>query len=155
MARVVLRNALFLGRAKVSNLIIPWCTYTDPEVAHVGLYEHEAREKAIPVRTFVQELRDVDRAVLDGEADGYVQVLIRAGSDRIVGATVVAAHAGEMISELTLAMRGKVGLGRIADTIHPYPTQAEAIKKIGDAYSRTRLTPLIKSLFQRWLAWVR
>lgn len=152
MARLVIRNALFLGRARASALTIPWCTYTDPEVAHVGLYEHEARAQGLHVQTFTQELRHVDRAVLDGETDGFARVHVRAGSDHIVGATVVGAHAGEMISELTLAMRGGLGLGTIADTVHPYPTQAEAIKKIGDAYNRARLTPLVKWLFSKWLA---
>jgi pyruvate/2-oxoglutarate dehydrogenase complex dihydrolipoamide dehydrogenase (E3) component len=155
LARMVIQNALFLGRRKASALTIPWCTYTDPEIAHVGLYENEARERGMEVQTFVQQLRDVDRAVLDGETEGFVKVLVRKGRDRIVGATIVAAHAGEMISELTLAMVGKLGLATIADTIHPYPTQAEAIKKVGDAYNRTRLTPFVKALLDRWFAWTR
>jgi pyruvate/2-oxoglutarate dehydrogenase complex dihydrolipoamide dehydrogenase (E3) component len=155
MARLVIRNALFLGRARASALTIPWCTYTDPEVAHVGLSVKGALERGIPVQTFVQELGDVDRAVLDGEAEGFVKVHVRRGSDRIVGATVVARHAGEMISELTLAMVGRLGLKKLADTIHPYPTQAEAIKQVADAYNRTRLTPFVKWLFGKWLAWTR
>jgi pyruvate/2-oxoglutarate dehydrogenase complex dihydrolipoamide dehydrogenase (E3) component len=155
MARVVIQNALFKGRARASALVIPWCTYTDPEVAHVGLYEHEARERGIAFRTFTQELHDVDRAVLDGEDDGFVKVIVAARGDRILGATIVAAHAGEMISELTLAMVGRLGLRTIASTIHPYPTQAEAIKKVGDAYNRTRLTPTVKWLFEKWLSWTR
>jgi pyruvate/2-oxoglutarate dehydrogenase complex dihydrolipoamide dehydrogenase (E3) component len=155
MARIVLQNTLFLGRAKASALVIPWCTYTDPEIAHVGLSEHEARAKGIDVDVLVQELSEVDRAVLDDEAEGFVKVLVQRGTDRIVGATIVAAHAGDLIAELTLAMTGKLGLRTIARTIHPYPTQAEAIKKLGDAHNRTRLTPLVKSLFERWLAWTR
>jgi pyruvate/2-oxoglutarate dehydrogenase complex dihydrolipoamide dehydrogenase (E3) component len=155
MARIVIRNALFLGRAKASALTIPWCTYTSPEIAHVGLYEQEAKDKGIPVQTFVQELRDVDRAILDGQDEGFVKILVRAGTDQIVGATIVAEHAGDMISEITVAMAGRVGLGKLGNVIHPYPTQAEAIKRVGDAYSRTRLTPRVKSLFQRWLAWTR
>ena len=155
MARIVLQNALFKGRARASALTIPWCTYTDPEIAHVGLYENEARERGIAFRTFTQELHDVDRAVLDGEDEGFVKVLVRPRGDRILGATIVAAHAGELISELTLAMVGRLGLGTIARTIHPYPTQAEAIKKMGDAYNRTRLTPIVKWLFGKWLAWTR
>lgn len=154
-ARIVIQNALFFGRAKASALTIPWCTYTDPEIAHVGLYEREARERGIAVRTFVQELRDVDRALLDGEPEGFVKVHVRDGTDEILGATIVARHAGEMISELTLAMVGKIGLRTLARTIHPYPTQAEAIRKIGDAYNRTRLTPRVKSIFERWLRWTR
>jgi pyruvate/2-oxoglutarate dehydrogenase complex dihydrolipoamide dehydrogenase (E3) component len=155
MARIVLRNALFRGRAKVSALTIPWCTYTDPEIAHVGLYEAEATARGIAVETFTQDLAEVDRAVLDGEADGFVKVHVRKGSDRIIGATIVARHAGEMLAEITLAMRNGLGLGAIAETIHAYPTQAEAVKKTADAYNRTRLTPLVKSLFTRWLAWQR
>jgi pyruvate/2-oxoglutarate dehydrogenase complex dihydrolipoamide dehydrogenase (E3) component len=154
-ARIALTNALFPGRARVGGLIVPWCTYTDPEVAHVGLSARDAREQGIAVDAFVQELRDVDRAVLDGESDGYVEILVRRGSDRIVGATVVAAHAGDMISEITLAMTGGLGLRTIAKTIHPYPTQAEAIKKIGDAFNRTRLTRLVEWLFHKWFAWTR
>jgi pyruvate/2-oxoglutarate dehydrogenase complex dihydrolipoamide dehydrogenase (E3) component len=155
MARIVLQNALFPGRAKASALTMPWSTYTDPEIAHVGLYEKEAQEHGIPVQTFVQSLDDVDRAILDGEAEGFVKVHVRKGTDRILGATVVARHAGEMISELTLAMVGRVGLKTLARTIHPYPTQAEAIKKVADAYSRTRLTPWVKWLFDKWLSWTR
>ncbi|HUT93910.1 MAG TPA: mercuric reductase [Thermoguttaceae bacterium] len=153
LARIVIRNAMFLGRAKASALTIPWCTYTSPEIAHVGLYEHEAQEKGISVQTFVQELHDVDRAVLDGQDEGFVKIHVRAGTDRILGATIVAEHAGDTISEITTAMTGKMGLGGLSSVIHPYPTQAEAIKRLGDAYSRTRLTPLVKSLFHRWLAW--
>ncbi len=155
MARIAVRNALFLGRAKASALTMPWCTYTDPEVAHVGLYEAEAAERGIEITTFTQELSEVDRAILDGEDEGFVRVHVRKGTDRIVGATVVARHGGDLISEITLAMAGGLGLKDIARTIHPYPTQAEAIKKLGDAYSRTRLTPLVKGLFARWLSWTR
>ena len=155
MARIVIRNALFLGRERVSALTIPWCTYTDPEAAHVGLYEREARARGIAVKTFVQPLTDVDRAVLDGETEGFVKVHVRERGDRIVGATVTASHAGDLISELTLAMVGGIGLSTIANTIHPYPTQAEAIRKIGDAYNRSRLTPRVSWLLRQWLNWRR
>jgi pyruvate/2-oxoglutarate dehydrogenase complex dihydrolipoamide dehydrogenase (E3) component len=155
MARIVIQNALFLGRARASALTIPWCTYTDPEIAHVGLYEHEATERGIPYRTFTQELADVDRAILDGEDEGFVKVLVSPKADKILGATIVAAHAGDLISEITLAVVGGLGLATIARTIHPYPTQAEALKKLGDAYNRTRLTPFVKWLFGKWLSWVR
>ncbi|RMF38836.1 MAG: mercuric reductase, partial [Planctomycetota bacterium] len=151
MARIVLQNALFLGRKKVGSLIIPWCTYTSPEIAHVGLYEHEAEKQGIAIDTYVQDLSDVDRAILDGQDEGFVQVHVRQGTDRIVGATIVAEHAGDLISEITLAMTHGVGLSKIASTIHPYPTQAEAIRKLGDQYNRTRLTPLVKSLMKWWL----
>jgi pyruvate/2-oxoglutarate dehydrogenase complex dihydrolipoamide dehydrogenase (E3) component len=155
MARIVIQNALFFGRAKASALTIPWCTYTDPEIAHVGLYEHEAKERGIAIQTFEQSLAHVDRAILDGDTEGFVRLSVRAGTDKIVGATAVARHAGEMISEITLAMTAGVGLGTIAKTIHPYPTQAEAIKRVADAYNRTRLTPRVKLLFEKLMAWRR
>jgi len=155
MARIVIQNALFKGRAKASSLIIPWATYTSPEIAHVGLYEKEAKEKGIEVDTFTQELSKVDRAILDGETEGFVRVHVRQGTDEILGATVVAAHAGDLIGELTLAMKAKIGLKTIGGTIHPYPTQAEAIRKTGDLYNRMRLTPFVKKLMNRWLAWQR
>lgn len=154
-ARIVIQNALFKGRAKASSLVIPWSTYTSPEIAHVGLYEKDAQAKGIEVDTFTQELSKVDRAILDGETEGFVRVHVRQGTDKILGATVVAAHAGDLIGELTLAMKGGLGLQTIGATIHPYPTQAEAIRKLGDLYNRTRLTPLVKRLMKRWLAWTR
>lgn len=155
MARIVIQNALFKGRAKSTSLVIPWCTYTSPEIAHVGLYENQAKEQGIEVDTFIQEFRDVDRAILDGEEDGLVKVLVKKGTDQIVGATIVARHAGDLISEITLAMTHGLGLKKIGSTIHPYPTQAEAIRKLGDQFNRTRLTPLVKSLFKKWLSWTR
>jgi len=155
MARIVIRNALFFGRSKASALTIPWCTYTEPEIAHVGLYEKQATEQGIAVDTFTRRLEDVDRAILEGRTDGLARVHVRKGTDKIVGATIVAANAGDMIAEITLAMTHKLGLGRIASTIHPYPTQAEVIRQIGDAYNRTRLTPFAKSLFSRLMAWRR
>jgi pyruvate/2-oxoglutarate dehydrogenase complex dihydrolipoamide dehydrogenase (E3) component len=154
-ARIVIRNALFFGRERASRLTIPWCIYTDPEIAHVGLTEAEAAARGVAIRTFAQEMSAVDRAVLDGETAGMARVHVREGTDQIVGATIVAAHAGETISELTLAIASGIGLGRIAGVIHPYPTQAEAIKKIADAYNRTRLTPSRKRLLTRLLAWRR
>jgi pyruvate/2-oxoglutarate dehydrogenase complex dihydrolipoamide dehydrogenase (E3) component len=133
---------------------MPWCTYTDPEVAHVGMYERDAREQGLQVETFVRPLEQVDRGLIDGEV-GFVKVLVKKGSDRILGATIVARHAGEMISEITLAMVAGVGLKTLSGVIHPYPTQAEAVKQIGDLYSRTRLTPFVKKLLSTWLTWTR
>ncbi len=155
MARIVIQNALFIGRAKASALTIPWCTYTSPEIAHVGLSEHEANEQNIAIDTLTQEFSEVDRAILEGETDGFVKVHTKKGSDRILGATIVARNAGDMISQITLAMKHRIGLKKIASTIHPYPTQAEAIRKLGDLYNRKRLTPFIKMLFKKWLAWTR
>ncbi len=155
MARIVIQNALFTGRAKASCLTIPWCTYTSPEVAHVGLYDHQANDKGIAVDTIVQELSGVDRAILESEVEGFAKVHLKKGTDKIVGATIVAHNAGDLISEISLAMTHGLGLKKIGSTIHPYPTQAEAVRKLGDKFNRTRLTPLVKSLFRKWLQWTR
>lgn len=155
-ARLVLRNALFPGpKAKVSDLIIPWVTYTDPEIGHIGLYPHEAEEQGIPLDTYRVPLAEVDRAVTDGETEGFVQIHTRKGTDRIVGATVVAGHAGELMGELSLAMRAGVGLKTLADTVHPYPTQAGAIRRAADLYNRTRLTPWAQRILGWWMAFQR
>lgn len=154
-ARIVIQNALFKGSKKLSALTVPWVTYTHPEIAHVGLYERDAEARGIAVDTYTRNLNDVDRAITDGEEDGFVKVHVEKGTDKIIGATIVASHAGDMISELTLAMVGNVGLGTIATVIHPYPTQAEAIKQAADAYNRTRLTPFLKNAFDKWMRWTR
>jgi pyruvate/2-oxoglutarate dehydrogenase complex dihydrolipoamide dehydrogenase (E3) component len=154
-ARAVIENALFFGRKRWTDLVIPWATYTDPEVAHVGLYEHEARARGVEVTTFVQPMAGNDRALADGETEGFVKIHVKKGTDRIVGATIVAPHAGEMISEVTMAMVGKVGLGTLSGVIHPYPTQAGALQQAGDAYSGTRLTPGLKAFLVRFFRWRR
>jgi pyruvate/2-oxoglutarate dehydrogenase complex dihydrolipoamide dehydrogenase (E3) component len=138
-ARIVLRNALLRGRRRLSALIVPWCTYTDPEIAHVGLYVRDAREQGIPVKTFTILMHDVDRAVTDGDEEGFLKIHVKEGTDEILGATVVAPHAGEMINELCLAMTAGIGLEELGHVIHAYPTQAEAIKMAADAYYRMRL----------------
>jgi pyruvate/2-oxoglutarate dehydrogenase complex dihydrolipoamide dehydrogenase (E3) component len=153
MARIVVRNALFLGRQRVSRLVIPWCTYTDPELAQVGLTEAEAKAQGVAVDVFTEPFAGVDRAVLDDATDGFIKVLVRRGTDRIVGATVVGEQAGALIAEIALAMTGRVGLKTVAGTIFPYPTVPDALKKIADQYQRTRLTPLVKWLLDRWLGW--
>ncbi|MHC4713234.1 MAG: mercuric reductase [Planctomycetota bacterium] len=154
-ARIALQNALFWGRKRLSALTIPWCTYTDPEIAHVGLYPEDAAERGIEVDTFERNFEDVDRAICDGREDGFVKIHVRKGSDRIVGATIVAAHAGDMISEISVAMTAGLGLGSLANVIHPYPTVAEAIRQCGDLYNRTRLTPFVKGFLKRILKWRR
>ncbi len=154
-ARILIANALFMGRQKVSSLVMPWCTYTDPEIAHVGMYEADAKAKGMALTTLTVPLSEIDRAVLDGETEGFARVHLRKGTDKILGATIVARHAGEMISELSLAITNRLGLGAIAATIHPYPTQSEMIKKLADAHNRTRLTPFVKRLLSGWLKWQR
>jgi pyruvate/2-oxoglutarate dehydrogenase complex dihydrolipoamide dehydrogenase (E3) component len=149
-ARLVIQNALFFGRAKASALTVPWCTYTSPEIAHVGLYERDARDRGLEVETLTVQLADNDRAILDGEDEGFLRVHLQRGSDKILGATLVAEHAGDMLGELCLAITQGIGLGSIAGVIHPYPTQAEVIKKAADTWRRGKLTPRVQKLFAWW-----
>ncbi|MBI5477418.1 MAG: mercuric reductase [Deltaproteobacteria bacterium] len=155
MSRIVLQNALFWGRKKASVLTIPWATYTDPEIAHVGLSEAEARQRGLDAVTYTVPLSDVDRAILESDDEGFARLHAERKSGRILGATLVGRDAGDLIGEMSLAVTNKLTLGQLAATIHPYPTRAEAWKRIGDLHSRTRLTPLVKRLFERLLAWQR
>ncbi|MDF1811887.1 MAG: FAD-containing oxidoreductase [Verrucomicrobiales bacterium] len=152
MARIVIRNSLFFGRDKFSDLLIPWATYTDPEVAHVGLYEADLKEQEIEYETFTKTFEHLDRAILEGETEGFVKIHVEKGSDKILGATIVGSHAGDMISEISVAIKAGMGLGTLAGVIHPYPTIAEAIRQSGDLYSRTRLTPMVQKIFNRLTA---
>ncbi|MEC8513282.1 MAG: mercuric reductase [Planctomycetota bacterium] len=154
LARTVLRNALFFGRARASDLVIPRATYTDPEVAHVGLIEAEAKARGIDHSVVEIDLEDNDRAVLDARTEGFVKV-VHDRRGRVLGGTIVAAHAGEMIGELTSAVQNGTSLGAMASVIHPYPTVADAIRRAGDAYNRTRLTPGRARLLSRLLRWRR
>ncbi len=157
LGRMAMMNALFpfkLG-GRMSRLIIPWCTYTDPEIAHVGLYEPQAKERGIRVTTLTVPLAENDRAILDGEDAGFVRVHLKEGTDQILGATVVAAHAGDLLTYFTLAMAKGNGLSMLASPIYPYPTQAEVIKKLANLYLQTKLTPAVKRLLSTLLAWQR
>ncbi|MEA5578397.1 mercuric reductase [Anabaena sp. UHCC 0451] len=149
-ARIVIKNTLFSpfgwGRSQLSKLVMPWVTYTDPEIAHVGMYAEEAEKKGIEIETIKISFNNLDRAITDSEEAGFLKIHHKKGSDEIVGATIVASHAGEMISEITTAIVNKIGLSKLSSVIHPYPTQAEAIKKAADAYRRTLLTPRTKKL---------
>src|SRR5437762_3407673 len=151
-ARIVIQNALFLGRKKLSALTVPWCTYTDPEIAHVGMYERDAAARGLAVGTFTVPFAEVDRAIADGEEEGFVKLHVKKGTDTILGATIVARHAGEMINNISLAIASGIGLRDLDKVIYPYPTQAAAIKMAADSYKSTRLTPFRKWLLRRWLA---
>jgi len=151
-ARLAVHNALSLRRRRLSALTIPWCTYTDPEIAHVGLYVREARDQDIPVKTFTVPMHDVHRAIADGEETGFVKIHVKERTDRILGATIVARHAGDMINEITLAMVAGMGLRTLARVIHAYPTQAEAIKKAADAYVDSTRRPVVNSPSRRHAA---
>jgi pyruvate/2-oxoglutarate dehydrogenase complex dihydrolipoamide dehydrogenase (E3) component len=155
MARICVQNALFFGRKRLSRLVVPRCTYTDPELAHAGLSPAEAQEQGIAIDSYRCELAEVDRAVLDGQEEGFAVVHTRRGTGNIVGATIVAAHAGEMIGEIVLAMTRGIPLGALSSVIHCYPTQVEVLKRIADSYQRSRLTPGVAKAFRTWLAWRR
>ena len=149
-ARIVIKNTLFapfgFGKSKFSDLVIPWITYTAPEIAHVGKYEHQLQEQGIKYDTIKIFMSSVDRAIVDGETKGFVKIHHQKGSDKILGATIVSSHAGEIISEITAAIVNKIGLNGLSNVIHSYPTHAEAIKKAADAYRRTLLTPRSKKI---------
>jgi pyruvate/2-oxoglutarate dehydrogenase complex dihydrolipoamide dehydrogenase (E3) component len=152
-ARLVLRNALFAGRARASRLLVPRAIFTDPEVAAIGLAHRAAADAAgVRVRTFDVSFDDVDRAMAEGHTRGFARVVVSARSDRIVGATIVCARAGELVSELAVAMKAGLGLSGLASVIHPYPGYADALKRAADAYNRTRLTPRVAGLMRAWLA---
>jgi len=148
MARAVIRNALFLGKEKMSELLIPYATFTSPEIASVGLYEKDLKEKGVEYRIIEKHFKDVDRAKLDDTEEGMVRFRVSAKTDKILGATIVGEGAGNMISEVTLAIQSDTGLGSLASVIHPYPTTAEAVRQAGDLYNRTRLTTTVKSLLR-------
>jgi pyruvate/2-oxoglutarate dehydrogenase complex dihydrolipoamide dehydrogenase (E3) component len=154
-AKIAVQNALFFGRKRLSKLVMPWVTYTDPEIAHVGLYEHDAAAQGMEIDTYRVDLERVNRAQTDGRTDGFCKIHVRRGRDQIVGATIVGPRAGELISEITVAMTGGLGLAHLASVIHPYPTQAELIRATANAYMRTRLTPRIHALFTRVLTLLR
>jgi pyruvate/2-oxoglutarate dehydrogenase complex dihydrolipoamide dehydrogenase (E3) component len=149
-ARLATRNALLAGRQRSSALVVPWCTFTDPQIAHVGLYVREANRMNIPVKTFTVPMHQVPRSCMDGEPEGFVKIHVREGSDRILGATIVAHDAGDMLNEITLAMVSGIGLRRLSRVIHTYPTQSEAIRRAADAYNLTRYTPQLKARLERW-----
>ncbi|MCH7666695.1 MAG: mercuric reductase [Acidobacteria bacterium] len=148
LARIAIQNSLFFGRKRASDLVVPWCTYTDPEIAHVGMYAEDAEKAGIKIETVTVPLSEVDRSVLEGSDQGFLRLHIQKGKDRVLGATLVADHAGDMLGELSLAVTHKIGLGKIAATIHAYPTQAEVIKKAADSWRRGKLTPTVSKVFE-------
>jgi pyruvate/2-oxoglutarate dehydrogenase complex dihydrolipoamide dehydrogenase (E3) component len=160
MAQIVVQNALFphpfgLGYAGVDSLVVPWCTYTEPEIAHVGMYEQEARSKGIDVETYTFRLNEIDRAILDGQEMGFARIHVQQGTDKIMGATVVAAHAGDLINEFSVVMKAGKGVKTIAGTIYPYPTQAEVNKKVVNLWRKAHFSPATKSKLVRLFAWMR
>jgi pyruvate/2-oxoglutarate dehydrogenase complex dihydrolipoamide dehydrogenase (E3) component len=155
LGRMAMLNALFWGRNRMSRLVVPWCTYTDPEIAHVGLYEQQARGRGDKVTTLTAPFSENDRAILDGEDEGFVRVHLKQGTDRLLGATIVAAHAGDLLTYFTLAMTNGAGLASLANAIYPYPTQSELIKKLANLHLQAKLKPWIKQALAHILAWRR
>jgi pyruvate/2-oxoglutarate dehydrogenase complex dihydrolipoamide dehydrogenase (E3) component len=151
-ARMVIANALFMAADRVDTLLVPRCTYTEPEIAHVGLSEKDA--EAAHWGTLKLSFDDLDRAILDSGEAGLLKIH-HDHRGTIRGATIVAANAGELISEIVLAMNHGVKLSALAFDIHPYPTQAEIIKRAADIYRSRLLTPSILRLLKRFLAWRR
>lgn len=138
LSKMAAINALNGNHEKQSTLIVPWCTYTDPEIAHIGLSEQEARQQGIPTEVIMVEMSEVGRAILDGQTTGFVKLLIRENSDQIIGATLMAANAGDMISELSVAMQSKQGLLDLSQAIHTFPTQAEILRTAAETVLRKR-----------------
>ncbi len=154
-AGIVVQNALFARTARFDRVIVPWSTYTSPEVAHAGMSERGAADDSIDVEVYRHYMKSVDRAKLDGETEGFVKIITPKGKKNILGATIVSAHAGEMIAEIVLAMQNGLGVDKLAGVIHPYPTQAEAVKRAAAGYLRAKLTPRAKKLMKVWFTWRR
>ena len=154
-ARLVLANALFFGRGRHTSLVYPRCTYTSPELAHVGITPEEAARQGIPLDTITIPFAEVDRAVLDGPTQGFLRVLLKRGTDRMLGITIVGDHAGELIAEGSVAVTNSLGLSALGRTIHPYPTRSEAYRKAADAWRRRKLTATVRRLLSLWFRLLR
>ncbi len=155
LGRIALQNALFFGRKRASDLVIPWCTYTSPEIAHVGLNQEGASKSEMETETFQLPFKGNDRGVVDDDTQGFARVHVRKKDGRLLGATLVSNHAGESIGELVMAIQHKMKVGTLGAVIHPYPTQAEIIKRLGDASQRGRLKPWMKQTLIKVFQWRR
>ncbi len=150
-------NGLFgaFKRFKADYRVIPWATFTDPEVAHVGLNEQEARDKGVAFEVTRYGIDDLDRAIADGSAEGFVKILTVPGKDRILGVTIVGEHAGDLLAEFVLAMKYRLGLNKILGTIHTYPTLSEANKYAAGEWKRAHVSPRVMRLLDRFHTWRR
>lgn len=149
-ARIVVRNALFAPTASTRGLVVPQCTYTDPEVAQVGRTQAQLTEKGVGFDSWRLEFGELDRARTAGEKDGFVELLTARGRDRILGATMVGRDAGEQIAPLCVAMANDLGLEAVGKAMLPYPTRAEYLRRLADQYARTRLTPRAAGFLKSW-----
>ncbi|MFL6312453.1 MAG: mercuric reductase [Terriglobales bacterium] len=155
LGRIALQNALFFGRKRASDLVIPWCTYTSPEIAHVGLNQEGASKSEMETETFHIPFKENDRGVVDGDTQGFARIHVRKKDGGLLGATLVSNHAGESIGELVMAIQHKMKVGALGAVIHPYPTQAEIIKRLGDGSQRGRLKPWMKQTLVKVFEWRR
>uniref|UniRef100_A0A6B2L424 Mercuric reductase n=1 Tax=Arcella intermedia TaxID=1963864 RepID=A0A6B2L424_9EUKA len=151
MARMAIRNTLFFGNDKWTNLTIPWCTFTQPELAHVGPFETDLKKKGIAYDLYKVDFEDNDRSICEGTTRGFVKIFTLANTDKVIAGTIIGEGAGNMISEITLLITQNIGLSLLAGTIHPYPTAADAVRRCGDLYNRTRLTTFVKVIFRNLL----
>ena len=135
-ACMAVQNALMKMQQRKSGATVPWCTYCDPEIAHIGLHVWEARQQSIPIKSFTVMMHDVDRSITDGQNTGFVKIHTAEGSDRILGATIVASRASELINEMAVVMNAGIGMKALAAVVHTYPAQSEAIMLAAQAYKR-------------------
>jgi pyruvate/2-oxoglutarate dehydrogenase complex dihydrolipoamide dehydrogenase (E3) component len=150
-ARIVVRNILIPWlKTKADYTWMPWVTYTDPEVAHCGLTEDDAKKTNVAYDVFRYDWSELDRAITDSETTGFIKVLTKAGSDTILGATVTGVHAGEVMHEVLVAGKHGIGLSKLSGTIHAYPTLSSSVQRVADSYQKTKLTPKVAGLF-KWL----
>jgi pyruvate/2-oxoglutarate dehydrogenase complex dihydrolipoamide dehydrogenase (E3) component len=154
-ARIVIRNALFLGRARADRLVVPWCTYTKPELAHVGSTRDELAKAGTPFDPLRVSFGELDRGRTDDADDGYAEVLVSPRDGRILGATIVGRDAGEQIAPVVILMQNGMTLASLASVVLPYPTRSEYLRRLADAWNRTRLTPTVARALRWWLARTR
>ena len=150
-ARIAVQNSLFFRRLELKRLVVPRCTYTSPELAHVGIDPQEARLAGVKLDTLTVPMAENDRSVLEGEETGFLRLYLRRGSDRILGATVLSSHAGELIAELSLAITHRLGLRKLGSAIRPYPTRSEVISRACGQWQRSRLSPGLRRIFEIFL----
>lgn len=152
-ARALIQNALFPGNSAADARLLPMCTYTTPELARIGLTPSEAKQRGTAIDCYRIEFSDLDRAITENNTAGFAEILTLKGKDSIIGATIVADRAGDLIGLISILMSQKIGLGDLKSTLFCYPTESEFLKKLSDQYNRTRLTPTVAGLMKKWLDW--
>jgi pyruvate/2-oxoglutarate dehydrogenase complex dihydrolipoamide dehydrogenase (E3) component len=140
------------NRRRLTLMTIPWCTYCDPEIAHVGMHVWDASERSVPIKSFTVMMQDVARAITDGQDDGFIKIHVKLGTDKILGATIVAARASEMINEISVAMSTGIGMRKLARVLHTYPAQSDAIRLAALAYTLDEPVSWLQKAYARWFA---